>query len=69
MLNFNFLMNVSSIWAKVIVLALFAVIFVLIWLLPNDYIFKGAPDRKWYRNLKLWATLIVILYGYLYIRF
>jgi len=62
-------MNVSSVWAKVIVLALFVVIFILVWILPNDYIFKGAPDRKWYRNLKLWATAIIILYGYLYIRF
>jgi len=69
MLNFNFLMNVSAVWAKVIVLVLFAVIFILVWILPNDYIFKGAPDRKWYRNLKLWATFIIILYGYLYIRF
>ncbi len=69
MLNFNFLTNVSVVWAKVIVLVLFAVIFILVWLLPNEYIFKGAPDRKWYRNLKLWATLIVIFYAYLYIRF
>ena len=69
MLNFNFLANVPLVWAKIIILALFAIIFILVWIIPNEYIYKGAPDRKWYRNLKLWATLIVILYVYLYIRF
>ncbi|GBD94341.1 hypothetical protein BMS3Abin05_01947 [bacterium BMS3Abin05] len=69
MLNFNFLANVPLIWAKVIVLILFAVIFILVWLLPMDYIYKGAPDRKLIRNLKLWATLLVILYGFLYVHF
>ena len=69
MLNFNFLANVPLIWAKVIVLILFAVIFILVWLLPMDYIYKGATDRKLIRNLKLWAALLVILYGFLYVHF
>ncbi len=69
MLNFNFLMNVPIIWARLAILALFIGILIFVWLLPNRYIFQGSSNRKWYRNLKLWATLQVAIYFYVYMHF
>ncbi len=54
-LNFEWLAGVSMGAAKNIFLVLFVLIGILVLLIPNDYIFKGAKTRKWWFNLKLWA--------------
>ena len=69
MLNFNFLMNVPIFWARLALVILFVAILIFVWSLPNRYIFQGSPNRKWYRNLKLWATLQIAIYFYLYLHF
>ena len=69
MLNFNFLMHVSIFWARFAIVVLFLGILVFVWSLPNRYIFQGSTNRKWYRNLKLWATLQIAIYFYLYLHF
>ncbi|HFE52047.1 MAG TPA: hypothetical protein ENK07_01315 [Bacteroidetes bacterium] len=66
MLNFNWLSGLSMAQAKAIVLGLFALIVLLVWLLPNWYIYRGAADRKIWRNLKIWATIVVFLQAALY---
>ncbi len=54
-LNFEWLADVSMGAAKNVFLVLFVLIGILVLLIPNDYIFKGAKKRKWWFNLKLWA--------------
>ena len=54
-LNFEWLAGVSLGTAKNVFLVLFVLIGILVLLIPNDYIFKGAKKRKWWFNLKLWA--------------
>ena len=54
-LNFEWLAGVSKVAAKNVFLVLFVLIGILVLLIPNDYVFKGAQKRKWWFNLKLWA--------------
>lgn len=65
-LNFEWLAGVSMGAAKNVFLILFVLIGILVLLIPNDYIFKGAKKRKWWFNLKIWAlvdlTFIFITY-------
>jgi len=55
MLNFDWLTGVSMTVAKGVFLVLFVVIGLLVLLIPNDYIFEGVENRRWWHNLKLWA--------------
>lgn len=66
MLNFDWLASVSMGQVKAIVMALFAVVVVWIWTLPNRYIYRGCERRSLWRNLKIWATLVVLFQAFLY---
>ncbi len=55
-LNFDWLTWLSMDAAKTIFLVLFVLIGILVWLLPNDYIYEGVEHPRWWHNLKLWAT-------------
>jgi hypothetical protein len=35
-------------------------------LLPRDYVYLGAPDRERWRDLRLWAAVIVGVYVLIY---
>lgn len=45
--------------AKAGALALFAGVLVFIWRLPAEFIFHEAPDRAWWRDLRIWATALL----------
>ena len=66
MLNFDWLAGLSMAQVKAIVMGLFFVVVVWIWLLPKRYVYQGAPDRRGWRNLKVWATLVVLIQALLY---
>ena len=65
----DWLKDLPLYWAKVMGTLFF--LSVIIWALtrPKDYIFKGAPDRKIWRDLRLWAVVILIVQIALYIGF
>ena len=55
MLNFDWLSGVSIETAKWIFLLLFVAIGVVVCLIPSDYVFEGVKERRWWRDLRLWA--------------
>ncbi len=59
MLNFDWLQNVSDAWAKFFVLMAFIAPLIFALTLKKSYIYEGAGDRAWWRNLKLWVLLVV----------
>lgn len=63
MLNFDWLEGVSQETAKMVFLALFVLIGILVLLIPNDYVFIGIEKdkRHWWNNLKLWAIGVLAL--------
>jgi hypothetical protein len=68
MLNFDWLYGLSPHWGRLIILLIYSAILLAVWLIKSDYIYLGSPDRKWWRNLKLWATLAIgtqlLVYSY-----
>ena len=34
--------------------------------LREDYVFKGAPSRNRWRDLRLWALFLVLIHVYVY---
>lgn len=66
-LNFEWLAWFSAETAKNIFIVIFLVIGILVWLLPQDYIYEGLDNPRWWHNLKLWATgvLTMIIVTYL----
>ena len=65
----EWLKDIPLYWAKVIAIIFFIVI--IIWALtrPKEYIFKGATNRKVWRDLRLWAAIILIVQIIVYLKF
>ncbi|MEJ5362229.1 MAG: hypothetical protein WBK20_03015 [Spirochaetota bacterium] len=56
-------------YAKIIAMLIFLFMLVVAWLLPYDFIVKGAPDKKRWRDLRLWATVLTIVQLIIYFIF
>ncbi len=71
MLNFDWASGISSETAKMIFFILFALIGVLVLLIPNEYAYEGVDkkDRHWYNNLKLWSIGVLALLSLIYFLF
>lgn len=65
----EWLADVPLYWAKILGTIFF--VSVIVWALkrPKEYIFKGAPDRKRWRDLRIWAAIILIVQILLYIQY
>lgn len=48
-------------------IGLFLVAIVWVWGLRREFIFRGAPDQRWYRDLRIWATLVLLPYVAIYV--
>jgi hypothetical protein len=35
-------------------------------LLPREFVFRGAPDQRWYRDLRWWAVAVTVPYVLVY---
>jgi len=35
-------------------------------LLPREFVFRGAPDQRWYRDLRWWALAATLPYVLIY---
>ncbi|RLD76838.1 MAG: hypothetical protein DRJ10_12940 [Bacteroidetes bacterium] len=71
MLNFDWASGISLETAKMIFFILFALIGVLVLLIPNEYAYEGVDkkDRHWYNNLKLWSIGVLALLSLIYYLF
>ena len=58
MLNFDWISGLDLSIAKILILSVFVLQFIFILFLKKDYIFAGAPDRKNWRNLKIWVLIL-----------
>ena len=48
-------------------LGLYAIAVVWVWRLKKEFVFRGAPDNRGWRDLRVWATIVVIPYVMVYI--
>jgi hypothetical protein len=48
------------------IVAFFAAVALATTALPREFILRGAPDRRWYRDLRLWGLAITLPYVLIY---
>ena len=48
--------------AMICCLGLFGIALCWVWTLNKEFILKGAPDNAWWRDLRIWATLVLVPY-------
>jgi hypothetical protein len=53
-------------WARCLFLGFFGLLLAGVLWLPKEYIFRGAPDRARWRDLRLWAIVLVLIHIYVY---
>ncbi len=53
-------------YAKLAAMIIFGSMLVVAWFLPYDFIIKGAPNRKRWRDLRIWATLLTVVQCVIY---
>lgn len=56
-------------WARVLAVILFGGTIVWAWFRPREYIFRGAPTQRRWRDLRIWATILMLIQIFLYLRF
>ncbi len=52
--------------ARTIFIGFFILLMIGVVLLPGDYVFRGAPTRSRWRDLRFWAFLLVVIHIYVY---
>jgi hypothetical protein len=48
-------------------IGLFVVAGIWVWTLRREFIFRGAPDQKWWRDLRLWSMIVLLPYITIYL--
>lgn len=71
MLNFDWLSDISQETAKMIFFSLYLFIGLIVLIIPNGYVFQGVAkeERFWYKNLKLWALVVLGVLATIYYLF
>ena len=68
-LNFSWARDFSIPTVKVCFLAFFALIFIFSLYQRRAYIYQGAPDQARWRDLRIWAAIILVAQSTLYLLF
>lgn len=63
----RFLSGLSTDSGRYCAVALFAIAAAWVLTLKRDYVFQGAPDRAWWRDLRLWSVAALAPYVYVYL--
>jgi len=53
--------------AMVCAIGLFVVAGAWVWTLRREFIFRGAPDHQWWRDLRLWSMVVLLPYIAVYL--
>ena len=48
-------------------IGLFVVAGIWVWCLPRAFVYRGAPDNRWWRDLRIWATVVLLPYIGIYL--
>ena len=58
----SWLSSLPVAWANSLTMALFAVLLVLMWVIfSRQQVFGDAPDQSWWRDLRIWGTLVIFV--------
>ena len=65
----GWLAGISLIWGKVFAVFFFVGMIVWTWFRPRKYIYEDSPDKNRWRDLRIWATILLGIQVVLYIVF
>ena len=57
------------VWANYVSISGFVLLSVLVWLIPKKLIYAQAPDQAKWRDIRLWASALILLQVTLYVLF
>ena len=60
------LTNLPLEWANYLSIIAFLCLFVLVWLIPQHAVYEDAPDQSRWRDIRLWATILIAVQLLLY---
>jgi hypothetical protein len=65
----SFLSRIPVFYARIIICSLYLLL--LIWVLrrPKSYILREAPNKKGWRDLRIWAVILIVFQIALYVIF
>lgn len=63
----SFLSGLPMWTAQACAIGLFGLALLFAWLTPRRFIYLGAPDQARWRDLRIWATLVLIPYMLIYL--
>lgn len=61
MLNFDWLGGLSLGAAKAVFLGMFAIIGLLVLMIPRSHVYEDVERPRWWHNLKLWALGVLLM--------
>ncbi|MEE9167836.1 MAG: hypothetical protein V3U24_10320 [Candidatus Neomarinimicrobiota bacterium] len=65
----DWLATIPLFWGKILAVSAFTGMIVWTWLRPRRFIFQGAPDDAVWRDLRIWATLCLVIQIVIYMSF
>jgi len=65
----DWLSNISLVWGKIIAVIAFVGVAVWAWRRPRNFIFQGSPDSSRWRDLRLWASILIAIQIVIYLTF
>ena len=63
------LASLSLEWGKVIAIFAFVGVAAWAWMRPRRFIFQGAPDTSRWRDLRVWASILLAVQIIIYLSF
>lgn len=66
---YEWLARLPLYWGKVAAVVGFIGMIIWAWLRPKSFIIHDAPDNNMWRDLRIWATVLMIIQIILYLSF
>lgn len=56
-------------WANYVSIVGFLFLGVVVWMIPRHLIYRGSPDQSRWRDIRVWATVLIVIQLVLYLTF
>ena len=65
----DWLAGLPLVWGKIIAIVAFFGIAIWAWRRPRSFILQGAPDSSRWRDLRIWASILMAIQIVIYLSF
>ena len=66
---YQWLDNIPLIWAKIFTVVGYICMIVWAWFRPKNFILRGAPNNRIWRDLRIWASVFMGIQIFFYLYF